>query len=279
MSSKLLRRLMEWRRDRKRRQKFARRLAACDVALLSLGKSGRTWLIAMIGHVLHRRFGTPADRLLKSDGFYDGAPAEVPRFFLSHLEPPYPLLDANGAPLPDLRRKRIILLVRDPRDMAVSFYFHYKNRASEKARATQRGDLPDYMLHENGGQVMRLVTRLNRWLEALGGLPDKLIVRYEDLRRDPADVLRQVCEFCGIKADEADIAAAVAFASFENLQRLEQQGFFKEEALQPGDPKNQDSFKVRRGKVGGYRDYLSPEQCDVVDGIVRDTLLPELGYR
>jgi len=48
--------------------------------------------------------------------------------------------------------------------------------------------------------------------------------------------------------------------------------------VRPGDGGNPDSFKVRRGKVGGYRDYFTPEQIRVIDAMVEDRLDPVFGY-
>jgi hypothetical protein len=40
-----------------------------------------------------------------------------------------------------------------------------------------------------------------------------------------------------------------------------------------------ETFKVRRGKVNGYRDYFTPEQVDELDKLVTSKLSPSLGYR
>jgi hypothetical protein len=52
---------------------------------------------------------------------------------------------------------------------------------------------------------------------------------------------------------------ALDFSRFENMQKLEAAGAFDSKILQPGDVRDLESFKVRRGKVGGYREYLSAE--------------------
>jgi hypothetical protein len=44
------------------------------------------------------------------------------------------------------------------------------------------------------------------------------------------------------------------------------------------DPADPATFKVRRGKVGGYRDYFSPEQVAEMDALVMEWLSPTLGY-
>jgi hypothetical protein len=48
--------------------------------------------------------------------------------------------------------------------------------------------------------------------------------------------------------------------------------------LIPGDKKNPDSFKVRRAKVGGYKDYFTDEQVGEIDAMVDADLLPQIGY-
>jgi hypothetical protein len=52
---------------------------------------------------------------------------------------------------------------------------------------------------------------------------------------------------------------ALEFSRFENMQKLEAAGAFDSNILHPGDVRDPESFKVRRGKVGGYREYLSAD--------------------
>jgi hypothetical protein len=42
--------------------------------------------------------------------------------------------------------------------------------------------------------------------------------------------------------------------------------------------KDPSSFKVRRGKVGGYREDFAAEQVAELEALVRENILPELGY-
>jgi hypothetical protein len=39
-----------------------------------------------------------------------------------------------------------------------------------------------------------------------------------------------------------------------------------------------NTFKVRRGQVGGYRDYFSAEELEAIDALLQGALPPELGY-
>jgi alcohol sulfotransferase len=105
-------------------------------------------------------------------------------------------------------------------------------------------------------------------------------VRYEDLRAEPEVHLERVLEFLGAAPSAAEIAEAVAFASFDNMKQLEESAAFGsgDRRIVPGEASNPDSFKVRRGKVGGYRDYLSDEEAAVLDELVAARLAPAFGY-
>jgi len=44
------------------------------------------------------------------------------------------------------------------------------------------------------------------------------------------------------------------------------------------DRSNPDSYKVRRAKVGGYRDYFDDLEIERLDEVVRSKLSPLYGY-
>jgi len=72
----------------------------------------------------------------------------------------------------------------------------------------------------------------------------------------------------------------VAFASVENMRALETKRVFwlAGSRMKPGDKANPESFKVRRAKVGGYRDYFSESELAQLDAMVEERLLPGFGY-
>ena len=136
------------------------------------------------------------------------------------------------------------------------------------------------MMYEEQG-LPRVISYFNGWLKNIPELGDVLIVRYEDMRKDPASAVRSVLAFTGTPGSEQEIADAVEFARFENLKKREAETSFKPKGgwrLVPGDRKNPDSFKVRRAKVGGYRDYFTDEELARIDAMVDSDLLPQIGY-
>ena len=48
--------------------------------------------------------------------------------------------------------------------------------------------------------------------------------------------------------------------------------------LKARDLQDNESFKVRRGKIGGYVDYLEDDQIEMVNNMINETLTPEFGY-
>ena len=74
------------------------------------------------------------------------------------------------------------------------------------------------------------------------------------------------------------IDEAVSFGSFDNLRQLESKGFFRQGGMKLRNPDDPNSFKVRRGKVGGYRDYFTAEQAAELEALVQERLSPAFGY-
>jgi hypothetical protein len=105
------------------------------------------------------------------------------------------------------------------------------------------------------------------------------VVRYEDLRAETAATLSRILAFTGTPVAPEQVAEAVEFASYDNMKKMEQDRFFRGSGarVKPGDRDNPQSYKVRKAKVGGYRDYFSDEQCRELDRLV-EQLDPLFGY-
>ena len=196
---------------------------------------------------------------------------------------------ANAPEIRDLILDRLgptVLLVRDPRDTAVSQFFQWKHRML--ARKKVINDYPlndetsvnDFMTGQQAG-LPKIIGFMNDWAAAAPKMQKFLVVRYEDLRADTKTQLRRVLEFFGEHLTDAELEDAVTYASMDNMRRMEVENAQKSGAhrsMKPGNADDPSSFKVRRGKVGGWRDYVSEEQADTLDRLVHETLNPVYGY-
>jgi alcohol sulfotransferase len=108
-----------------RRQRGAeqvKKLRDADIVVVSFGKSGRTWLRVMISHLFQVMYDLPKNAILGFDNFHGMNPA-IPRIFFTHDNYVKDLAGDSKAPFYD---KRVVLLARDPRDVAVSQSFQWK---------------------------------------------------------------------------------------------------------------------------------------------------------
>jgi len=257
-----------------------RKLQLADWVLLSWGKSGRTWLRVMLSRFYQRKFGLPPQKLLEFDNF-NRLDSRAPTVFCTHdnyLRDYTNHVDTKV----DFYGKRIVMLVRDPRDVAVSQFFQWKYRMRPWKKR-----LNDYPLHGTEVSIYdfmmsldvglpRIIDYLNGWVNEFPNLPELLLVRYEDMRADPAGVLGEILHFTGTPGTDDEILSAVEFASFNNMRNLEEKKYFQSSGarMMAGDSKNPHSFKVRRAKVGGYRDYFGDRQLAEFDQMVERHLNP-----
>ncbi len=256
---------------RRRAKKLMRRVRTADAAVVSVGKSGRTWLRAMVSHIYHQRYGLPAEDLIDFDNFH-ARHAAIPRILFTGVQPDDRAPSGRTWAEEVAAVERIVLLTRDPRDVAVSFYFQMTERATERelrrkgvsSRAAVRGmKMIDFLLDPRLG-VARVDRFLRGWRQAFADHPDTLIVSYEELRADTGEAFGRVARFLDPETSAAEIAGAVVFGDFGIMQAREREGFFNSERLRASG-EAPEGRKVRRGKIGGYRDYLSAGEIGMVD--------------
>jgi hypothetical protein len=183
----------------------------------------------------------------------------------------------------DFYDKKVIFLARDPRDVAVSQYFQWKYRMRPNKKdinAYPMADLAPFEFVMSDAGLPKVIEFMNLWAGEAPRIRQFMIVRYEDLRAAPEATLGRLLEFLGTPATAAELADAVQFASLDNMKRMEQQRVFwlSGGRLVPKDRSNPNSYKVRRGKVAGYRDDFDAAQLAEIDRLVETTLDPLYGY-
>jgi Sulfotransferase domain len=240
----------------------ARELSGGHAIILSVPKSGRTWLRAFLCAYFCRRFGL---EFTLRTGRYD-LPG-FPRVVFSH-----DLFEHRTkgdrwdrirgkylVPRRELNRAKIILLARDPRDCFVSLYLQLTRRDPNAPLELRQRTVSEMLRDEKLG-MRAIIGTMNHWINEFSGRDNFTLLRYEALRAAPAERFRDLLAVLGESAPDAMMfQAALEFSRFENMQKLEAAGAFDSNILHPGDVRDPESFKVRRGKVGGYREYLSAE--------------------
>jgi hypothetical protein len=162
-----------------------------------------------------------------------------------------------------LPESRMILLVRDPRDVVASSMdahrkgsWHYERRNLQESLAEER---PEDFVERRAHKYLWYVGNSKRAYDAHRG--PKVMVRYEDLRADTLGTMRRIYSSLGIEVDEAELAGAVEKHSWENV---------------PEEDKGEGKFH-RKATPGGWREDLTPEQVEIVERITAP-LLKEFSY-
>jgi hypothetical protein len=169
-----------------------------------------------------------------------------------------------------------IVIVRDPRDIALSLANHRGTTVDEAItflndpNATFSGGL-DRLPRQLRQKLLSWSQHVESWLEQRD-IPIHL-VRYEDLAADTVGVFRSALLFAGISVADKGIERAVSFSQFAVLQQQEREsGFY--EAPRPF----RGSVFFRRGQPGGWRDELMSSQVARIEA-EHAPMMRRLGYQ
>jgi hypothetical protein len=207
-------------------------------------KAGRTWLRAAFG---------------KLEAIQQGKPDSDAKQLSSHVAKfGHRIRDV------DTVKHNNLFLVRDPRDLLVSEYFHTLYRGYHGLEF--KGTISEYLRLE-WSPTDRLLNTYDQYWELLDVCKSGLMVQYEDLHRNLRGQLVGIFDFFGVEYLEEELDEVVEWSSFHNLHYLSSIGHFASGFFNPTDPANPESFKFRKGLVGGYKDYLTDEDVEYINNI------------
>src|SRR5213592_916023 len=177
----------------------ARELSGGDAIILSVPKSGRTWLRAFLCAYFCKRFGL--EFTLRPDRYHE---QRIPRLIFSH-----DLFEHRTkgdrwdrfrgkylVPRNELGRAKIILLARDPRDCFVSLYLQLTRR-DPNAPLKLRQKTVSEMLRDRRFGVGAIISTMNDWIGEFLERDNFTLIRYEALRAAPAEHFRDLLAVLG----------------------------------------------------------------------------------
>jgi hypothetical protein len=237
-----------------------------DVFIVSYPKSGNTWtrfLVANLAYPHEQVNFANINRLIPDpEAFSKREMTRLPRprYIKSHQ-------------YFDPRYQKIVYVVRDPRDVALSQYHFHRKRG----------------LVQDGAPVEQFITRfvagsttpygswgenVGSWLATRHGRPAFLLLRYEDMMAQPTQELAKLALFLRIEADVPRLEQVVARSSADQMRKLEHQ-----QAHLWSSTRNtrQDVPFVREAKAGGWKSGLSEASVAEIEG-AWGHLMQFLGY-
>jgi hypothetical protein len=237
-----------------------------DTFLVSYPKSGNTWVRFLVANFVHPEQDVT---LLSADRFIPNVDGESRKFF---KQMPHPRVIKSHYPFHP-SYKRVIYVVRDPRDVVLSqYYFQIK-----------RGVLPEgfpvapYVSKFVAGEVCPYGSwgeNVASWLAARRTNPDFVLIRYEDLLRHTSNELARMAKLLKIEPAPDRLARAVERSTADRMRRLE-----KVEGSTWASTKGtrQDMSFIRAAKDRQWRTDL-PEACVAQIEEAWGGLMESLGY-
>jgi hypothetical protein len=259
------------------------RLARADLVVIGHPKSGNTWLRFQVARVYQQKYGLD-EAVIPDVEVLHGLNTSIPQIHMGAYNYIRPLL-TGPAPAPSLEGKAVVFMVRHPLDIMVSLYLHIQKHALRERKLINDWPLDlsnlsmlDFALKSTWG-LRPLIAFFNDSLRQQRQLERSMILPYETMRTQPVDTLMSVTALARAPVTLQEAEEATAFASFDNLRKAEVENRFKTTRLRAANPNDPDSFKVRRAKVEGFRDYFSESELRELAAIIDRELDPAFGYR
>ena len=237
-----------------------------DVWIVSYPRSGNTWTRFLMANLVAN--GEPVD--------FANIERQVPDIYLNRdsqlrglPRPRY--LKSHDAYRPDYRR--VVLIVRDPRDVAVSYYHFVRKSHALPVDAP----MVDFMKVFLAGQVDPYGSwgeNVGSWLGARRGTRDFIVIRYEDLLENAEAQLGRVAHMLGLPADNGRLHRAVENSRADRMRQLEQSQRAQHKYLKSSRP---DIPFVRTATSEQRRTELPAEAAQQIES-AWGPVMRELGY-
>jgi hypothetical protein len=239
-----------------------------DTFVVSYPRSGNTWTRFLIANLVYpeKNVGfTNIEKLIPDTSSQSNRALKStprPRIIKSHE-------------YFDHRYRKVIYIVRDPRDVALSYYdFQRKYRQIDDAYP-----LEQYVEDFVQGRLISIdwgtwAENVSSWIYTRGKSKNFLLLRYEDMMKDTTRELTRIAQFFGIEAAPTRLQEVIDRSSADRMRELE-----KLEADRWIATKNRrkDIPFVRVAKAGGWRTSLPVKSLEQIENAWGDLMIT-LGY-
>lgn len=239
-----------------------------DTFLVSYPRSGNTWTRFLIANLRHPEievgFANIENLVPDTAALSNRTLKRIrrPRILKSHqyFDPRYP---------------KVLYIVRDPRDVAVSYYHFHRKYGFIQDDSPLEKFVTDFV----AGKLVSAdwgtwAENVASWYYTRRGNPNFMLVRYEELKDDTQTQLARVARFLGVDPTHELLGRAISQSSAERMRQLEHE----QRDQWVGTRKHRDDIPfVGRASAGSWRESL-PAECVAQIESAWGELMQVLGY-
>ena len=242
-----------------------------DIWIVSYPKAGTTWTQQIVKLINNNGEdddvkideSIPWVEMFNDKYRFDLDSYSSPRAFKSHF--PYHLMPCG---LPSNTPGRYIYVARNPKDVAVSMYHHAQALVGFPKMEWDvffelfiAGKFPfgDYFEHVLG------------WWKHRDD-PNVLFIKYEDMKKDLHSSIEKIVSFLGSDIGKSTIISIAENSSFSSMRKNPTTNATGEvmNGIVSFDP---NKPFIRKGIVGDWKNYFTPEQSARIDALYKEKLL------
>jgi hypothetical protein len=238
-----------------------------DTFLVSYPKSGNTWTRFLIANLVypdrHPDFSNINELIPDPEALSKKSLTSLPRPRILKSHQYF-----------DPRYEKVIYIVRDPRDVALSeYHFKIKRRVIPENFPVEEFVFR-FLRNQLGHPYGSWFENVGSWFFTRLNHPGFLLVRYESLQTQPLIEMARIANFFGVSQDSRTLSHAIEQSSADRMRELE-----KKQAHLWSSTKDTrlDKPFVRQAKAGGWRDALPQASVFEIETAWGE-LMEKLGY-
>ncbi|XP_039271690.2 sulfotransferase 1B1-like [Styela clava] len=167
---------------------------------------------------------------------------------------------------------KVVVLVRNPKDQAVSWFHFTKNRHFDGLRDEISSDWNQFLSDYVQGKHP-MITKPGQWYPdfLLGWNKHKdedniLFLVFEDMKRDPQKEIRRLANFLEVELNNERVSSIAQSTSFDSMKKAADAGAVDSAQV------HKSLNMMRKGQVGSWKDSFTVAQSELMDSIIEKKL-------